>query len=67
MIELLFVACLSAEPNKCTENALIFEDVSVMTCMMGGQAMLAQWVAQNPKYEVSRWKCQPWNNRIGKL
>jgi hypothetical protein len=61
MIELLFVACLVSEPDKCQNKALQFSDISPMQCMMGAQPQLAQWTNQNPKWHVKNWKCQTVN------
>lgn len=59
MIELVFVACLSASPAECESRTMRFVEVSVMACAMGAQAVLAQWVAEHPGREIRRWTCQP--------
>lgn len=58
MIELVFLACLSAAPAQCEEKSLLYTDISPMTCMMGAQPALAQWLESHPRYQVARWKCQ---------
>jgi len=57
MIELVFTACLILSPKQCETRTLSYEDLSMFTCQMGGQAMLAQWVTQNPKWRITRWRC----------
>lgn len=59
MIELVFLACLSATPGACQEQSLLYTDVSPMTCVLGAQPELAKWVESHPKYTVARWRCQP--------
>ncbi|MFC5565923.1 hypothetical protein ACFPOC_05750 [Rubellimicrobium aerolatum] len=58
MIELAFLACLSAEPEICEDKAMQFADLSVMTCMMGAQPQLAQWQSEHPGWVVQRWSCR---------
>lgn len=58
MIELAFVACLSASPMTCEPQSLLYTDLSPMTCMMGAQPALARWVETHPKYTVARWQCR---------
>ena len=52
------MACLSTEPDTCEEKALQFVDVSMMACMTGGQPVLAQWVGDNPGWEIQSWGCR---------
>jgi hypothetical protein len=59
MIELVFVACLSAQPATCENRAMQFTDVSVTTCTLGAQPQLAQWVNEHPGWLIRRWTCQP--------
>ena len=58
MIELVFIACMLADPEACRERTLQFVDVTQMQCAMGAQPMLAQWTYENPKWKVIRWSCQ---------
>lgn len=58
MIELLFVACLSASPTTCESKAMQFTDISAMTCLMGAQPVLAKWAQEHPAWQVERWSCQ---------
>ncbi|SDG86055.1 hypothetical protein [Alloyangia pacifica] len=59
MIELLFMACLSAAPDECQQRSLLYTDVTPMACMMGAQPELARWVEEHPAYTISNWKCRP--------
>jgi hypothetical protein len=58
MIELVFVACLSAAPAQCQERHLSYSDVSLMGCMMGAQSALAEWKASQPDWRIAKWSCQ---------
>lgn len=58
MIELAFIACLSAEPSACERKSLLLDNMSPMTCMMTAQPLLADWVGTHPKWKVARWSCR---------
>lgn len=58
MIELAFIACLTAEPAACEKKSLQYTDVSPMTCIIGAQPMLAEWTATHPHWRVARWTCR---------
>ena len=58
MIELAFVVCLLAAPERCEDRRLaLLPDIGVMGCMTGAQPQLALWVEANPDYRVVRWTC----------
>ena len=64
MIELLIEACLlsgslSAPEGECRDFSLLFDprDVSVMTCMLQAQPIIAQWKESHHKWDVRRWQC----------
>lgn len=59
MIELVFVACLTASPATCEEHGLLYQDLSPHTCVMGAQPALADWIAGHPDYRIARWTCRP--------
>ena len=59
MIELAFIACMSAAPASCEERALHFSDVTLMACNYGAQPQLAKWVNEHPGWRIQRWTCQP--------
>ncbi|MCS5601062.1 MAG: hypothetical protein ACU0DB_04725 [Paracoccus sp. (in: a-proteobacteria)] len=59
MIELLFVTCLSADPQSCRERSLLFIDMGVTACMIHGQQELARWGERHPRETVREWKCRP--------
>ena len=39
---------------------LLFDgrEVSLMTCMISGQAVIAPWQQDNPEWQVRRWLCR---------
>jgi hypothetical protein len=57
MIELVIAACLSS--GECKESRLTYDarEVSLMTCMIAGQAEVARWQQQNPAWRIKRWHC----------
>jgi hypothetical protein len=58
MIELLFVACVSATTSACEEKSMIFVDVPIHACMLGAQGELAGWTRSNPGWTIRRWTCR---------
>jgi hypothetical protein len=59
MMELVFVACLGAQPPICETKAMQFSDMSAMACTMCAQQVLAQWGNEHPNWQIQRWTCQP--------
>lgn len=59
MIELAFVACLAGSQSTCEDHSLLYADVSLMLCVMQGQAQLAAWAEHHPGWDIRRWTCRP--------
>lgn len=57
MIELLLLACLGGE--DCRDFSFLYDprQVSLMTCVVSGQARVAEWQASHPHWQVRRWSC----------
>lgn len=57
MIELVIAACLLT--GECKESRLTYDagDVSLITCMVTGQAEIARWKRQHPAWQIKRWRC----------
>ncbi|RJK98529.1 hypothetical protein D3P06_16060 [Paracoccus aestuarii] len=59
MIELFFVTCLLAQPDRCTDRSLLFEERGgLFGCMLQGQSELARWIETHPSERVREWKCR---------
>ena len=59
MIELVFVACLMAEPSVCREQQLrSWNASSPATCMRYAPGSLAQWRTTHPKWRIRKWACR---------
>ncbi|NAZ35827.1 hypothetical protein [Rubellimicrobium sp. CFH 75288] len=58
MIELVFVACLSASPEICERRSLLFVDISLVSCAMAAQPELVRWTETHPGWQVRRWTCR---------
>ena len=59
MIEIVFLACLGAEPTTCADRSLVLSDPSPMACVMEAQPQLALWLEDHPGWVIRRWTCQP--------
>ena len=59
MIELVISACLITGPD-CRNFALHFDarEVSMMTCALHGQTVIARWQEDHPDWSVERWTCR---------
>jgi hypothetical protein len=59
MIELLISVCLIAEPARCKDIRLPFDNdsISVRDCTFNGQSEMARWSAENPEWQIARWAC----------
>ena len=59
MIELLISACLIGG-DDCRDFSQLFDarEVSLMTCMISGQAVIAPWQQGHPEWQVQRWLCR---------
>jgi hypothetical protein len=59
MIELVFVACLIAEPARCEHRALpALIDITEQQCMSVSQQFLAAWAGRNAGYRIRSWTCR---------
>jgi hypothetical protein len=59
MIEIIVAVCLIAEPSRCKDVKLDFDNdsISVRECTLTGQTVIARWNGDNPGWQVTRWSC----------
>jgi len=67
VIELLFAACLSADPNVCKDRSIWFIDTTQEQCQTGADAQLKRWLEVNPRWSVEDWNCAQVDIRAAKL
>ncbi|MTE00878.1 hypothetical protein GIY56_11295 [Paracoccus sp. YIM 132242] len=67
MIELLFVSCLSTDPDRCQDRALLFVETNLMACMVHGQQQIAEWIDAHPHETVREWKCRTIDQREARI
>jgi hypothetical protein len=67
MIELVFVACLAHDPMVCTEQKLLYADVPLMACLIGGQSELAAWTSLHSAWTIGRWSCRSHDPSVAEL
>lgn len=58
MVQLVLVFCLLGSPDSCTEQRPMMEGLSMMACMTQGQHAAQAWLADHPKWVLSRWRCE---------
>ena len=57
MTALVLVFCLQAAPASCTEQRPV-ADLSLQACLVRGQHYASEWLAEHPKWQLSRWRCE---------
>ena len=58
MYELVVIACLMAQPGRCEEFHLPFQQpMGAVQCMVEAQFHLVRWVQEWPGWKVRRWRC----------
>lgn len=58
MYELLIIACLVGQPEKCDEFQIPFErPTGMMGCLRDAQLRLAQWTETRPGWKIKKWTC----------
>ncbi len=59
MVDLIVTVCTLVQPQACHDQHMLFESHgSLASCMAEAQPYLAQWEAQHPKVQVTRWRCE---------
>ncbi len=58
MVQLVLIFCLAASPASCREERPVVEQLSLMTCMVQGQQIAQELLADRPKWMLSRWRCE---------
>jgi len=58
MTELVLIFCLASVPGSCREERPSLERMSLTSCLMHGQQYALEWLANHPKWALSRWRCE---------
>ena len=59
MIELVFLACLRADPDTCGERVVKFmPGANPAMCMTVAQPELAAWAGNHPDQAIAHWQCR---------
>lgn len=60
MVELVILACLAAEPDRCGRFRVPFyAPRSTLECMFQGQIYMKDWAEGHPRWQVKGWRCTP--------
>lgn len=57
-IELVITVCSILHGAQCSDKTLVFQDVSLLTCMVSAQPVIAEWQNVHPNYSVRNWQCR---------
>jgi len=58
MIELIFIACLTASPSACEKRSVAYYADNPMVCAFEAQPYLARWIDTHPDWRIARWSCK---------
>lgn len=59
MVELVLLACLLKEPERCETFHLPFEaEMAAPQCVWQSQLRAAQWAAEHPQWVIRRLSCE---------
>jgi hypothetical protein len=58
MVQIVLIFCLAASPGSCREERPVVEQLSLTSCMVQGQQIAQDWLADHPKWTLSRWRCE---------
>lgn len=60
MVELLILACLAADPERCDRFKVPFyAPATTFECMLQGQIHMKTWAQDHPAWLVKGWRCTP--------
>ena len=60
MYELVLLVCLIVDPDVCRTKRLPFQTrTGLMECLRQGQVGTSQWLEENPRWHIARWRCAP--------
>lgn len=55
---LVLIVCLSTTPDVCHEERPLVDLASPMGCLLLGERIGADWIAEHPKWRLDRWRCE---------
>ncbi len=59
MVELVILACLVKEPERCERfDVPFFAPTHMMECLFKAQIFMGQWSEAHPGWVVKRWRCE---------
>lgn len=61
MVELVVLACLMAEPQRCEEFHMPFlRTLEVADCLTKQPTLeIVQWASEHPGWKIRKWTCGP--------
>jgi hypothetical protein len=64
LLWLVLVFCLSAAPADCQEvRPTLALDLSPLACVVEGQAIARDCLADHPQWALAGWRCEPPSQR----
>ncbi len=58
MAVLVLIFCLIGAPSACREERPMLDQVPLTSCIVQGQQYAQEWLAEHPKWVLSRWRCE---------
>jgi hypothetical protein len=63
LVSLVLVFCMASSSGTCTEARPVTEDLSPMACMVRGQQVAQEWLADHPGWQLARVRCEGQSER----
>lgn len=57
MLTLILTVCLTAHPGACEDVTPLVDPMRPMACMIQGQQIAAEWIAEHPKWTLTGFRC----------
>jgi hypothetical protein len=58
MVSLVLVACMLSWQSHCQEVRPEMPDTTLVGCVVLGQQVAQEWLADHPKWALARWRCE---------
>lgn len=58
MVHIVLTFCMMAWQTHCTEERPYVETLSLIGCMVQGQQVAQDWLADHPRWMLKGWRCE---------
>jgi len=58
MAQLVLTVCMAVWSAHCMDERPVLQEMRLASCLVEGQEIAAEWLADHPKWLLSRWRCE---------